>query len=280
MRRTRRAPPVEEAAASMNERFTGRVAGKKAVITGGAGGLGTATAKLLAAHGAKVFLTDANSEGARRVASEIERDHGPGVAFAADAHDVRDEARWIEVLAEANAAMGGISVLVNNAGVGSIGNVEAVTMAEWRRVMDINVDGIFLGSKHALAYMRDHQPGSIVNISSIAGLIASHNFPAYNASKAGAWMLSKSIALHCAHERIDVRSNSIHPAFIRTGIVEPIFAALGEEAAMKRLSQQIPLGHLGEPDDVAYMVLFLASDESKFVTAAEFKVDGGISAGV
>jgi NAD(P)-dependent dehydrogenase (short-subunit alcohol dehydrogenase family) len=265
----------------MNERHAGRVAGKKAVITGAAGGLGTATAKLLAAHGAKVFLSDADAEGAARLASEIEGVHGPGVAFAsAGAHDVRDEARWIAVLAEANAAMNGISVLVNNAGVGSIGSVESVTMDEWRRVMDINVDGIFLGSKYAIAYMREHQPGSIVNISSVAGLIASHNFAAYNASKAAAWMLSKSIALHCARERIDVRSNSIHPAFIRTGIVEPIFAALGEEAAMKRLSGQIPLGHLGEPDDVAYMVLFLASDESKFVTAAEFKVDGGISAGV
>jgi len=263
----------------MNERFPGRLAGKKAVITGGAGGLGTATAALFAAHGAKVFLTDVDAAGAHRVASDIEREHGPGVAFASDAHDVRDEARWVAVLAEADAAMGGISVLVNNAGVGSVGSFEAATLAEWRRVMDINVDSIFLGSKHAIAYLRQNQPGSIINISSIAGIIAAHNFAAYNASKAAAWMLSKSIALHCAHEKIDVRSNSIHPAFIRTGIVEPIFASLGEEAATQRLSSQIPLGRLGVPDDVAYMALFLASDESSFVTAAEFKVDGGISAG-
>ena len=184
------------------------------------------------------------------------------------------------MLAEANAAMGGISVLVNNAGVGSVGALETIELDEWRRVMDINVDSIFLGSKHALKYMRDHQPGSIINISSVAGLIAAHNFAAYNASKAAAWLLSKSIALYCAREGLDVRSNSVHPAFIRTGILDPLFAAQGEEVATRKLTRQIPLGRLGTPQDVAYMVLFLASDESRFVTAAEFKVDGGVSAGV
>jgi len=175
----------------MHVQQTGRVSRKKAVITGGAGGLGAATATLLAAQGAKVFLTDIDALGARRVADAIDAVHGAGTAFASAAHDVRNEARWVDVLAEANAAMGGISVLVNNAGVGSVGALETIELDEWRRVMDINVDSIFLGSKHALKYMRDHQPGSIINISSVAGLIAAHNYAAYNASKAAAWLLSK-----------------------------------------------------------------------------------------
>jgi NAD(P)-dependent dehydrogenase (short-subunit alcohol dehydrogenase family) len=255
----------------------GRVAGKKAFITGGAQGLGAAAARKLAAEGAKVTLADINLEGAKAVAAEIDGQHGAGTAFAVPL-DVTKEDQWIYALEEADAAMGGISVLVNNAGISRGGNIEQLSFEDWKLVMSVNVDSVFLGTKHALKYMRTCQPGSIINISSIAGLIAAHNSPAYNASKAGVWLLSKGIALHCAKQGMDIRSNSIHPTFIDTPILEPLRQQLGKEVADGKLARQIPLGHIGEPDDIAHAVVYLASDESKFMTGAELKLDGGISA--
>jgi NAD(P)-dependent dehydrogenase (short-subunit alcohol dehydrogenase family) len=182
------------------------------------------------------------------------------------------------VLEEADAAMGGLSVLVHNAGISKGGDIEQLSLEDWKLVMGVNVDGVFLGTKHALKYMRENQPGSIINISSIAGLIAGHNTPSYNASKAAVWLLSKGIALHCAKQGLDIRSNSIHPTFIDTPILNPLRQMFGKEAADAKLARQVPLGHIGEPDDIANAVLYLASDESKFMTGAELKLDGGISA--
>ena len=258
--------------------MAGRVAGKKAFVTGAAQGLGAAIAAKLAAEGAKVALADINAEGAGKQAEAINKAHGAGTAFAF-ALDVTDEAQWIATLAAANEAMGGISALVNNAGIsGGRGNVEELDFASWKRVMSINVDSVFLGAKHALKYVRDNQPGSIVNTSSIAGLIASHNTPAYNASKAAVWLLSKNIALHCAKQKLDIRSNSIHPTFIDTPILDPFRQMFGAEEAEAKLARQVPLGRIGQPDDVALAALYLVSDESRFVTGAEIKIDGGISA--
>ena len=257
--------------------MTGRVAGKKAFITGGAQGLGAAMARRLAAEGAKVSIADINHEGAKTVAAEINAAQGDGTAFAFPL-DVTKEDQWIYALEEADAAMGGISVLVNNAGISRGGNIEQLSYEDWKLVMSVNVDSVFLGTKHALKYMRGHQPGSIINISSIAGLIAAHNSPVYNASKAGVWLLSKGIALHCAKQGLDIRSNSIHPTFIDTPILDPLRQQFGTEVAHGKLARQIPLGHIGEPDDIANAVLYLASDESKFMTGAELKLDGGISA--
>jgi len=257
--------------------MAGRVAGKKAFITGGAQGLGAAMARRLAAEGAKVSIADINHEGAKTVAAEINAAHGDGTAFAFPL-DVTKEDQWIYALEEADAAMGGISVLVNNAGISRGGNIEQLSYEDWKLVMSVNVDSVFLGTKHALKYMRGHQPGSIINISSIAGLIAAHNSPVYNASKAGVWLLSKGIALHCAKQGLDIRSNSIHPTFIDTPILDPLRQQFGTEVAHGKLARQIPLGHIGEPDDIANAVLYLASDESKFMTGAELKLDGGISA--
>ena len=255
----------------------GRVSGKKAFITGAARGLGAATAKTLATEGAKVALADIDAAGARAVADALNAEHGTGTAFAF-ALDVREEAQWIYALEEADEAMGGISVLVNNAGVFIAGDIEALAFADWKRVMDINVDSVFLGAKHALKYMKQSQPGSIVNISSIAGLIAGHNTPAYNASKAAVWLLSKNIALHCAKQGYGIRSNSIHPTFVDTPLLDPLRAQFGKDKAEEKLTRQIPLGRLGEPDDIANAVLYLASDESRFMTGAELKLDGGLSA--
>ena len=254
-----------------------RAAGKKAFISGGAGGLGSAMARKLADEGAKVALTDINLDGAKAVAAQIDAVWGAGTAFAFPL-DVTKEDQWIFALEEADAAMGGISVLVNNAGISRGGNIEELSFEDWKLVMGVNLDSVFLGTKHALKYMRANQPGSIINISSIAGLIAAHNSPVYNASKAGVWLLSKGIALHCAKQGLDIRSNSVHPTFIDTPILDPIRQAFGKEAADAKLGRQIPLGHIGEPDDIANAVLYLASDESKFMTGAELKLDGGISA--
>lgn len=254
-----------------------RVAGKRAFITGAAGGLGSAIARMLARHGAKVFLTDLDGDAAARLATDINGDVGTQMAWSA-AQEVRDESSWERRLADAALAMGGLSVLVNNAGIGSAGGVERIDLGEWRRVMGVNVESVMLGCKHAMPYLKNAQPASIVNISSLAAFKVDPNYTAYNTSKAAVAMLTKSIAVDCAHQKVDVRCNSIHPAFIRTGIVAPLYEALGEAEATRKLARVNPMNRMGEPDDVAYAVLYLASDESRFVTAAELVLDGGARA--
>ncbi|GAB4525973.1 MAG: SDR family oxidoreductase [Amphiplicatus sp.] len=261
----------------MAEDSAGRLAGKRAFITGGAQGLGACFARMFAAEGAKVFVTDVNGEGAARLAVEIDRAR-PGAAFSA-VHDVTKKAHWESALAEADRAMGGIDVLVNNAGVGGWGNIEDETWEGWRRTFEIDVDSIFIGTQLAMPYLKKSQPASIINISSVAGMIAHGNMLAYNAAKAAVWMMSKSIALHCASAGYDIRCNSVHPVFTRTPIVDPLIAlGGGGEEGERRLVRQIPLRRLGEPEDVGHIVVYLASDESRFVTGSEFKVDGGITA--
>ncbi|OHB29554.1 MAG: 3-beta hydroxysteroid dehydrogenase [Phenylobacterium sp. RIFCSPHIGHO2_01_FULL_69_31] len=257
--------------------MAGRVAGKKAFITGGAQGLGAAFARKLASEGAKVSVADINAEGAKAVAAAIDAEFGAGTAFAFPL-DVTKEEQWIFALEEADEAMGGISVLVNNAGISRGGNIEELSYEDWKLVMSVNVDSVFLGTKHALKYLRQNQPGSIINISSIAGVIAGHNTPVYNASKAAVWLLSKGIGLHCAKQGLNVRSNSIHPTFIDTPILDPLRQRFGKEEAEAKLARQVPLGRIGQPEDIANAVLYLASDESGFMTGAELRLDGGISA--
>ena len=255
----------------------GRVSGKMAFITGGAQGLGEATARMLAREGAKVTVTDINGAGAEAVAASINEAQGKGTAFAFQ-QDVTDEARWQEVLKAAHDAMGGLNVLVNNAGIGSLGSVEDESYEMFRKVQAVDVDSIFLGCKNSIPLMRAHGLGSIINISSIAGIIASGNYVSYNTAKAAVRHLSKSVALHCAKTGGQIRSNSVHPVFINTPILDRTKEMFGEQKALEKLGRQIPLGKVGEPDDIAYAVLYLASDESKLVTGAEIKVDGGISA--
>ncbi|MCU0881821.1 MAG: SDR family oxidoreductase [Hyphomonadaceae bacterium] len=255
----------------------GRLAGKKALITGGAQGLGAAIATHFVDEGASVFITDLNGDGARWQAEAINGTH-PNMAQHAQ-QDVRSEARWKEVVQEAHDAMGGLNVLVNNAGIGTMGTVEAESFENWKLVQEVDVDSVFLGCKYALPLMKPHGRGSIINISSIAGLIASGYYPSYNAAKAAVWLLSKSVALHCAKVAPLIRCNSIHRSFIETPILDGMVALAGsQDAAYAKLGRQIPLGHIGEPSDVAWAAVYLASDESKFVTGSELKVDGGISA--
>ena len=254
----------------------GRVDGKIALVTGAAQGLGAAIAAMLAAEGARVALTDIRIAGAQQVAAEINRDF-PDRAIAIE-HDVADESAWQSVLQQARGELGGLNILVNNAGIGSIASVEDETYENWRRVHAVDLDSVFLGCKYAVPIIADCGGGSIINISSISGIIAGHNLAAYNSAKAAVRHLSKSVALHCARAGNNIRCNSVHPVFIDTPILDGMAQGGDREAALQKLGRQVPLGRVGQPDDVAYAVLYLASDESNFVTGSEIKVDGGISA--
>ena len=259
--------------------MTGRVAGKKALVTGAAQGLGAAIALKLAQEGAKVLVTDINEAGAAAMAESINAECGADIAFSMR-HDVTQEADWIAAVAEASARLGGLSVLVNNAGIGLGGTVESTSLELWERTMAINSTGPFLGCKHAMPLLRDNQPASIVNISSIAAFTADPFLAAYNASKASVWMLSKSVALYCARAKWNIRCNSVHPAFVDTAILEGFRTDKAKPMSdtHDKLSRTIPMGRIGEPEEVALGVLYLASDESSFMTGSELKLDGGLSA--
>lgn len=255
----------------------GRVSGKKALITGGAQGLGACFGRMLADEGAKVVLSDVNLEGAEATAAEINEKHA-GAAFAVK-HDVTSRDEWTSALEAADEFMGGVDVLINNAGIGSYGNIETETDEGWRRTHEIDVDSIFIGTQLAMPYLKKADSASIINISSVAGMIADGNMLSYNTAKAAVWMMTKSIALHCARSGYDIRCNSVHPVFTRTAIIDPLIAfGGGGEDGEKRLVSQIPWKRLAEPEDVGYCILYLASDESRYITAAEFKIDGGITA--
>jgi 3(or 17)beta-hydroxysteroid dehydrogenase len=252
-----------------------RVEGKVALVTGAALGLGAAAAKLLAREGARVVATDVLEAEGRALADEIV-DAGGEAIFVR--HDVASEEDWENAIALCLSRFGPLDILVNNAGVGVPGTVEDTSLESWRWLMSINLDGVFLGAKHAVGAMKA-RGGSIINLSSIEGLIGDPNLAAYNASKGGVRIFTKSAALHCAKAGYKIRVNSIHPGYIWTPMVENYLKTQPDpEAAKAHVASLHPLGHLGEPDDIAYAVLYLASDESKFVTGAEMVVDGGYTA--
>jgi NAD(P)-dependent dehydrogenase (short-subunit alcohol dehydrogenase family) len=250
----------------------GRVDGKIAMITGGGQGLGEASARMLVKEGAKVILTDINLKAAQTVAQSM------GNSAVAYEHDVTNEDQWKTVLEKAVNHFGGLHVLVNNAGISCTQSIEEISLETWKKVHEVDVDSVFLGCKYAIPYIKKSGGGSIINMSSIAGIIAGHNTPAYNSAKAAVRHLTKSVALHCAKQKNNIRCNSIHPVFVKTPILDGLVNMLGKEEAYAKLGRQIPLGHIGDPEDIAYAVIYLASNESKMMTGAEIVIDGGISA--
>ena len=253
-----------------------RVDGKVALVTGAAQGIGAAVASMLADEGATVMLTDINGEGAARQVALINKAH-PGRADSLE-HDVAQADAWQRAVAQVEKQFGALHILVNNAGIGALANVEEESLENWRHVHAVDLDSVFLGCKLALPLMRASGGGSIVNVSSISGIIAGHNLAAYNSAKAAVRHLSKSVALHCAHQKNNVRCNSIHPVFIDTPILDGLAGGGDRDAALAKLGRQIPLGRVGKTEDVAFAVLYLASDESAYVTGTEIRIDGGISA--
>jgi NAD(P)-dependent dehydrogenase (short-subunit alcohol dehydrogenase family) len=244
-------------------------------VTGGASGLGACAARLLAAEGAQVMVTDIREDAAREVARSI------GPAAHALALDVTGEADWVRAIAATVERFGALHVLVNSAGIGLGKTVEDIALEEWRRVHAIDLDGVFLGCKHGVAEIKRHTGslgGSIINISSISGIIAGANMAAYNSAKAGVRLLSKSVALHCAKSRYNIRCNSVHPTFIDTPMLDRYRQRFGEEGMRAKLGGQVPLGRLGRPEEVGWAIVFLASDESSYMTGSEVVIDGGISA--
>ena len=253
-----------------------RVKGKVALVTGGAMGLGEAAADLLAREGAHVVITDLKEDEGRKAAGHIASARGEAMFLR---HDVSREDDWARVIDETMSRFGRLDVLVNNAGVALGADVEHTTLEQWRWLMSINLDGVFLGTRSAIRVMKTARSGSIINLSSIEGLIGDANLAAYNASKGGVRLFTKSAALYCAKAGYDIRVNSIHPGYIWTPMVEGYLKTSDDPAAARKAVDALhPLGHIGEPNDIAYGVLYLASDESKFVTGAELVIDGGYTA--
>ena len=248
----------------------GRLAGKTALITGAASGIGLATAALFRAEGARLILTDRNAEGL----AEARRDGD--LAFP---QDVVDEARWREVVDDAVAAFGRLDILVNSAGIAILGNIETATLDDLRKTNAVNVEGTFLGCREAVRVMKANGGGSIINLSSVAGIIGDAQSAAYCASKGAVRLLTKSIALHCARAGYGIRCNSVHPAFTATPMVENFIAKAHDPARLREgLNRAVPVGRIGRAEEVAAAILYLASDKSSFTTGAEIVVDGGLTA--
>jgi 3(or 17)beta-hydroxysteroid dehydrogenase len=251
----------------------GRVQDKVALVTGGASGIGLAAATLFAEEGAAVVIADRDEAAGRSAAAAL----APRASF--QRLDVTREDDWVAVTDAVMREYGRLDVLVNSAGVVLFKDIEQTTLDEWRTLMAINLDGTFLGCKHAVRVMKGGGCGAIVNMSSVAGLIGAGNLAAYSASKGGVRLLTKSVALHCARKGYNIRCNSVHPSFADTPMLQGMIAsARNPEKLAANFATAAPLGRLAQPIEIARTILFLASDESAFTTGAELVVDGGLTA--
>jgi 3(or 17)beta-hydroxysteroid dehydrogenase len=252
-----------------------RLDAKIALITGGASGFGETTGRLFVSEGAKVVLTDKNEDGGARVA----RDIGNAATFLP--HDVTSEEDWARVIEETIGLHGKLHILMNNAGVYGTGapqDIENISFKEWRFINSVNMDGVFLGCRAAIPAIAKSGGGSIINISSIAGIRGTSNIAAYGASKGAVRQLTKTVAQHCGYKGYGIRCNSIHPGMVRTPLGEDVLKhTYGDiEAGAEARLKGVPLGELGTVEDVANAALFLASDESRHITALEMVVEVGL----
>lgn len=253
-----------------------RVEGKIAIVTGSAFGIGRAASLLLAREGAQVAITDIQDEEGQQVVQEITKFGGIAKYWHLD---VSQEENVCDVFNDIATQFGSIDVLVNNAGIAGVNKpTHEISKEQWNQVIRINVNGVFFCTKHAIPHMKKAGGGSIINMSSIYGIAGAADLPPYHASKGATRLMSKNDALLYAKDNI--RVNSIHPGFIWTPLVEELGrnSPEGVEAFKKQLDSRHPIGHVGEPDDIAYGILYLASDESKFVTGSELVIDGGYTA--
>lgn len=253
-----------------------RLKDKSIIVTGASSGIGKAAALLCAQNGAKVAVTDVNDDAGKAVVKEIQNNGG-------EAHfwhlNTADEKEVQKVFGEINKAFGKIDVLVNNAGISGVNKpTDEITEAEWDSVMAVNVKGVFFCTKHVIPYLKANLQGSIINLSSIYGLVGARDIPTYHASKGAVRLMTKTDAMFYAKDKI--RVNSIHPGFIWTAFTQSFGEKFpgGVEAYRQHMGGLHPLGHMGEPNDIAYGILFLASDESKFMTGSELVIDGGYTA--
>jgi NAD(P)-dependent dehydrogenase (short-subunit alcohol dehydrogenase family) len=259
-----------------------RIEGKVACITGGASGIGRACAMLMAREGARIVLTDRDAEGGAAVVAAIVAAGGEALFVA---HDVACEDDWTALVAAIGERFGRLDILVNNAGIGLSGPVVDMSLADWRRQVAVNLDGVFLGVKHGLPLMRAGGGGSIVNVSSIAGIKPSPNAAGYSATKAAVRAFTKSVALECAAANDGVRVNSIHPGIVETAIWDSLIGTTADgsnnrprAATLDAMATgSIPLHRTGTVDEIAEGVLWLASDAASYVTGTELVIDGGRS---
>jgi NAD(P)-dependent dehydrogenase (short-subunit alcohol dehydrogenase family) len=255
----------------------GRLENKVAIVTGSAEGIGEATVKLFAREGAKIVIADINRAKGEKVAEGIKKEGGEALFIPLD---VTSEKDWQFLVDETIRTFGKLNILVNNAGIIKIADIEHTSLEDWQQIMNVNATGVFIGTKLAIQAMKENgELCSIVNRSSVAGQIGDKNMFAYCASKGAVTLLTKSAALSCGDNNYKIRVNSVHPAYVSTSMTQSEAAQIGisEEDYMQQAKGAHPIG-VGEPMDVANLDLFLASDESKWITGAEFNVDGGFTA--
>ncbi|AOH82699.1 short-chain dehydrogenase [Sphingomonas panacis] len=247
-----------------------RFADRIALVTGAASGIGLATARGLADGGATVFLADRDVE-----ALKAARESLAGAPHEAIPLDVTDEQGWVALAERIRARFGKLDILVNNAGFGKFAAITDTTLDQWRSIIAVNLDSVFLGTKHMMPLLAASGCGAIVNMSSIRGIVAGANTGSYSAAKGGVRMFTKVTALECAAAGNGVRANSVHPGHIATPLTAPAYA---DPEIAKALLADVPLGRIGQADEVADAILFLASDESRYMTGAELVIDGGTTA--